>query len=105
MPCRLRPGFASPALFVPVGYPTCSLLTTLGRTGEQLQEPAPITFSVEDSTHLIATRSIAIQTTVLQFDVCTIATVGVEAELNLSLQGWVILPVGVDVPREDQARG
>src|ERR1700722_9170348 len=100
MPCRLRPGLASPTLFVPVRNSAFSLLTALGRTGECRQEPSPITFSVEDSTHLIASRSIAIQATMLQFNACTIATVGVEAELNLSFQSWVILPVGGNVPRE-----
>src|ERR1700692_3971746 len=42
--------------------------------------------------------------TMLQFDACTIATVGDKAHLDFSLQGWVILPVGVDIPRQDQAR-
>src|SRR5580700_7046724 len=43
--------------------------------------------------------------TMLQFDACTIATVCAEAHLDFCLQGWVILPVGADIPREDQARG
>jgi hypothetical protein len=40
----------------------------------------------------------------LQFDAGTLTVVGVEAHLNFSLEGWVILPIGADIPREDQAR-
>jgi hypothetical protein len=42
---------------------------------------------------------------VLQFDACTIATLGAKAHLNLNLQVWVILPIGIDIPREDETRG
>src|SRR5579863_205456 len=42
--------------------------------------------------------------TMLQFDACTIAPVGTEAHFDLGLQGWVILKVGGDIPRECQAR-
>jgi len=37
-------------------------------TGESFQELAPIAFRVVDSTHLIATRPIAIKMAMLQFD-------------------------------------
>src|SRR5690348_15415283 len=43
--------------------------------------------------------------TMLQFDLSPIATFGVKAHLNFSLEGWLILPVSTDIPREDQAGG
>lgn len=73
--------------------------------GESLQEPTPIALGVIDSTHLIATRPVAIQMTMLQFDARTIAPVGAEADLDFGLQCWVILKIGADIPREEQARG
>jgi hypothetical protein len=65
-----------------------------GDTSESFQEPAPIAFGVIDSAHLVATRPISIQMTMLQFDAGTIIAVGVEAHLDLGLQCRVILEVG-----------
>jgi hypothetical protein len=42
--------------------------------------------------------------TMLKFDTCSGATVGDEAHFDFSFQVWVILPVGADIPRQDQAR-
>src|SRR5262249_5492523 len=58
------------------------------RTGGSLQGPTPIAFGV-DSTHLIATRPIAVKMAVLQLDTCALASVGDKANFDFCLQARV----------------
>jgi hypothetical protein len=82
-------------MFFPLGFSSSA--------SEQFEELTPIAVFVEDSTHLIATRPKAIKMTMLQLDACTMVPVGIEAHLKFGLQGWIILPVSADIPREDEA--
>src|SRR6202012_1449425 len=81
-----------------------SLLGLGCNTSEHFEDLAPVAFGVVDSAHLVATLPITIEMAMLQFNACAIGTIDIEAHLDFSLERWVILPIGVDIPREDQAR-
>src|SRR5580692_2545750 len=73
----------------------------LGKRGEQ---PTPIPGLVEHRAHLVATIAVAIQTPMLEFDARAGIAVCNKAHLYFRLQLRVILPVGGDVPGENEAR-
>src|SRR5262249_54766849 len=54
--------------------------------------------------HLVAACPEAVQAAVLELDPRTVLALGDEAHLDLGLQFRVRLPVGADVPGEDEAR-
>src|SRR5215472_9466626 len=59
------------------------------RTGGSLREPTPIALRCLDSTHLIATRPMAVKMAMLQLDTRTLASVGDEANFDFCLQARV----------------
>src|SRR5262245_53571908 len=68
------------------------LIPRLSRSsaGEHLEKATPITFGVEDAAHLIATRSVEVKTTMLQFDARSVPAVGDEAHLDFRLQSRIV---------------
>src|SRR6185437_3698619 len=104
-PHQFHPEFASPAFCVRVRYPTYNSSLGLGDAGKSHQELAPIAFGVEDAPHLVAMRAIAIQISMLEFDPSVVPIVSNESHFNFRLKACIILPVGADVPREDESRG
>lgn len=49
---------------------------------EHLQQAAPVAFGLEDAAHLVAARSVAIETSVFKLNTSRVFSVGNEAELN-----------------------
>src|SRR5262249_14672078 len=68
------------------------------------EKATPIAFGVEDAAHLIAPRSVEVKTAMLQLDARGIRALGDEADLDFRFQIRVVLPVGVDLPVEHEAR-
>src|ERR1700722_12731130 len=60
----------------------------LSRSGisERFEEPAPVACAVEYGAHFSATRAVAIQPPMFQFDACTILAIRNESHLNLRFQ-------------------
>src|SRR5262245_15050727 len=91
--CDIRHGFSPPL--------SCSCT---GGAGERLEEATPVAVGLKDTTHLIASRPVEVQTAMLKLDARTVGAVGDEAQLDFCLQGRVVLPVGGDLPVKHQAR-
>src|SRR5262249_26243358 len=77
---------------------------SLGSLRKGREEVTPIARLVEDCPHLITTVAVAIEPPMLELHTRAGVPLGNEADLYLSLQHRVILPVGSDVPGQDKSR-
>src|ERR1700730_1723962 len=80
------------------------LFCLCSRACEQMEETTPTAFCLKDAPHLITTRPVTVKMTMLQLNTGTVLALRDEAHLDFSLDSWVWLPVGADVPGEHQAR-
>lgn len=73
-----------------------------GCTAERFEETSPIAFGVKDAAHLIAARTIAVETPMLELYARGVLPVSNEAHFDFCIQRRVGLPIGVDIPRKDE---
>jgi hypothetical protein len=72
------------------------LLLCRGAGSERVEETLPTHLRVEDAAHLVATRPVEIEATMLKLDARSVLALGDETHLNLRLEIRVVLPVGGD---------
>src|SRR4029453_9393317 len=73
--------------------------------GKRREQATPAAFAIEDAAHLVAARAVANKMAMHKFDTRGIFALGDEAHLHFGLQIRVVLPIGVNLPREHQPRG
>src|SRR5262249_12451037 len=103
-PSRIRATNALRACVISDMPIPCLRRSGAGRAGERLEEATPVASAVEDGPHLITTCPVAVKVPMFQLDTRTAVALGDEAHLDFRFEGRVGLPVGADVPGEDQAR-
>src|SRR5262249_49169386 len=87
----------------PVECQTCASCLCSSSTREPLEETSPIALGVGDATRPVAALSEAVEAAMLERDTRVLA-VGDETHFDLGVERRVRLPVGIDVPGQDQAR-
>lgn len=87
--------FGEPCVVEPGAAQACGALPSscLSRSSacKRREQATPAAFAVEDAAHLVATRPVAVQVTMLEIDARAVLTLFDEADLHLRLQIRVVL--------------
>src|ERR1700724_1159715 len=76
-----------------------------GGRGEDLQQLAPAALGVEPGPHRIGLLGVALEVAMLELDAGAVRADRDETHLDLGPEARVVLPVGSDLPRQDEAVG
>src|SRR5262249_45278868 len=80
------------------------VMSPLLRQARKLRKQlTPIASLVENLAHLVASRAVAVELPMLQFDARYMLALGDEADFQFRLQRRIVLPLGIDIPRKQQA--